>query len=475
MNKLIKNTSLYTVGSILPQIANLILLPIYTKYLSPAEYGIYTSMMMFNAVLIIFFTMGFERSLNRLYYDYKNPEQKKELFGTVSISIFIIATLFLIGMLLGQNIVGKVFKSIPVHPYFIITFFISYNSVFLLVPLIYFRMTHQAGKFITLSLSQFVLNATFAIIFLVVYDKKSEGLLLAQLISNAVLLPVFVVVVLRNFKPVFKMKYIKPVAEFSLPMIPALLAAWIINLSDRVFIENYLSLKEVGVYSLGYQIAQVTGLLSGSLAKAYNPLFYELAAKGEQSKKKLKKYNHLIIVFILTIAFGIALFSKELIQLFFNEEYRQAYIVSMIVALSYFISASSGLLNLSIYQEKKSLKMMYFVLISAGINIGLNFLLIPPYGMYGAAVATVVTFVIFFAIKYRYSKKCYFIPINISALIPLIVFAFGAVIITEFLSFESVLANIGIKFMLFLIFLYIVYTFNKTTLTEMNFIRNRIQ
>ncbi|GAB4284877.1 MAG: hypothetical protein Kow0068_10060 [Marinilabiliales bacterium] len=77
MIKFLKNTSLYTIGNIIPQIANFFLLPLYTNYLSPADYGIVQSMQVLSAILIVFFTLAIDRAVYRLYFDFKTENEKK--------------------------------------------------------------------------------------------------------------------------------------------------------------------------------------------------------------------------------------------------------------------------------------------------------------------------------------------------------------------------------------------------------------
>ena len=85
---MLKNTSIYAIGNIFPRIISFFLLPIFTRYLSPEEYGILNSMNLLGVVLSIFFTMAIERSVFRLYFDYKN-EERKDFLGTIFISLVV--------------------------------------------------------------------------------------------------------------------------------------------------------------------------------------------------------------------------------------------------------------------------------------------------------------------------------------------------------------------------------------------------
>ena len=175
----------------------------------------------------------------------------------------------------------------------------------------------------------------------------------------------------------------------------------------------------------------------------------------------------MIIALILFLAFSIALFSKEVISILFSSNYQQAYQITIIISISYFISSSSGLLNLAIYQKKKTLKMMFFVLISAVLNIILNFIFIPKYGIFGAAFTTVITFIVFFILKYFFAKKHFYIPFKHKKIIPLIIYAICTVWFTEIYSFNINFVDIFIKFIFFVFFIFIIYNFNKLDINKL--------
>jgi O-antigen/teichoic acid export membrane protein len=230
-------------------------------------------------------------------------------------------------------------------------------------------------------------------------------------------------------------------------MMPSLLSAWILNLSDRIFIERYFSLSDVGIYSLGYKIAELVLIFSGAFYTAYNPVFYKLANSENQmeAKRKLYKYNTCYVLLIMMSVFLISIFSKEAITLLLDPKYLEAYKIVPIIALAYFISQTSGLLNLSIYQEKKTLQMMYMILGSAGLNILLNFLLVPKLGAYGAAYATVLSFAAFFMVKYWYAKKCYFIPFNWNQIALIFAPLFAIVLLFQFIININIHLSLIIK------------------------------
>lgn len=411
MSKIIKNTTLYTIGNIVPQAAGFFLLPIYTRFLTPADYGIVSSMQVLNTILAIIFTLAVERSVYRLYWDYKTEKEKKDYLGSIVVALGCIATIVLALLFLFKDFVGLIYKSIPFYPFYVYAILTAYFSVFGLVPKIYLQLQQKAGSFVILSIMQFVANTAFILWFIVGLKAGAEGMLKGQMIGSGIMLPVFLFIGFKIINFTVKPSILKESLKFSLPMIPTLLSAWVLNLSDRIFIERYFSLADVGIYSLGYKIAGLVLILSGAFNLAYNPVFYKLANSDDQlmARKKLFSYNNTYVMVILLMCFLISLFSKEVIVILLDARYIEAYKIVPIIALAYFISQAGGLMNLSIYQEKKTVAIMMIAIFGAVLNIGLNFLLVPVLGAYGAAYATVLSFAGMTIIEYWYARKCYFI------------------------------------------------------------------
>ena len=411
MSKIIKNTSVYTIGNIIPKAAGFFLLPIYTRYLTPADYGIVSSMQVLNTILAVVFTLAVERSVYRLYWDYKTEKEKKDYLGSIFVALVCIATIVLALLFLFKGLLGLIYKSIPFYPFYAYAIVTAYFSVFERLPKIYLQLQQKAGSFVILSIMQFVANTAFILWFIVGLKTGAEGMLKGQMLGHVLMLPVFLFIGFKIINFTVKLSIVRKSLNFSLPMVPTLLCAWVLNLSDRIFIERYFSLADVGIYSLGYNIAGLVFIIAGSFSLAYSPVFYKLAGSHNRvaAKRTLYSYNNMYVMIILLVCFLVSFFSKEVIVILLDPRFAEAHKIVPIIALAYFISIGASLLNLSIYQEKKTVAIMFIQIFGASLNIALNFLLVPNFGAYGAAYATVLSFTAILICKYLYAKKCYFI------------------------------------------------------------------
>ena len=277
MSNIVKNTSLYTFGNILPLIAGFLLLPIYTKYLPPDDYGIVSSMLVLSSILIIVFSLAIDRSVFRLYFDHKTEQDKRNYLGTITISLLFISIIILLLLFVFKGVISQIYTSIEFYPFFVFAIVSAFFSIFSIIPKIYFQINEKAEKFIALSLLEFFLITVFVLWFVVVKQEGAVGMLKGGMIASIIISPLFLYISYKTVNFSFQIQVLKESLSFSLPLLPALLSAWILNLSDRIFIENYFTLYDVGIYSLGYKLAGVILAFSGAFNTAYSPVFYKLA------------------------------------------------------------------------------------------------------------------------------------------------------------------------------------------------------
>ena len=407
---LAKNSFLYSIGIIVPQAAAFFLLPLYLNYLSPSDYGILNSIQVISSALTIIYTLSIDKAVYRLYFDYKNVKSKKDFLGTVFISISVISILITSFIYLFPEILGSIYSNISFYPYISLGVIGSFLATFIILPRSIFLVKEKANYYIILTISEFFLRNLFIVVFVVFLSKGVEGYLHGQILGSLILFPFLIYITFRQINFIFIRQHIIAALKYSIPMLPTFISVWIISSIDIVFIERYFDVFEVGIYSLGYKIAMSVTIISSALYKAYSPYYFKLATTGIKSivLTELKNTNTIYLILIIFTASLIALFSKEIIFIFFDEQYYDAYKIVMIVSIAFAISSFGGIFNLAIYQEKKTIFLMYINLFSALINIILNFLLIPFIGVLGAAIATMITYLVTSLSSFYYAKKCFY-------------------------------------------------------------------
>ena len=283
----------------------------------------------------------------------------------------------------------------------------------------------------------------------------------AKLYTSLVALPIFLIISIRAMSFKINKKIIKESLKYSSPMLPALLSAWILYLSDRIFIEHYFSLHDVGIYSLGYKFAAYLLVFTEAFNKAFEPQYFSIFTSeiSEKNKKsKIKNINTSYIVIVIVLTFIIALFAKEGFGILLDKRYHEAYKITMLISLSYCLSAIAHLWGLGIQAVKKTTYTMYAILIGAALNILLNFILIPVWGMYGAAYATMCAILTQFIIKFFLSKKCFYVELNYIKIIFIFILLLFITIALHFLTLRfHIVTSLSIKVIVISILSYFLY------------------
>jgi len=411
----IKNTVFYAVGNLLPKVSTFFLLPLYTAYMGPKEYGISESMVIISSILSVLFSLGIHNSVYRLYYDYKTNDERAKFFGTVNIGITTLSIIGTIIVLVLHKYVSLIFKDIPFFPYFLLAILFTLINNFGEVPKAFLMIKEKALTYVLIGLFQFIVTTSFVIWFVIFKGAGAIGMLKAQVLGSLLLLPYLLFLSYQNFVFKFDMSMMTNILRYSLPSIPTIISAWILNLSDRIFIERYLSSTDVGVYSLGYKIAGVVGIIFVAFDMTYMPYFFKLANSVKQeSIEKIRVINNLYIYFLLFVTFSVSLFSKEIIETFFTASYFNAYIIIMIISYVFFFTQAGSILGKNLAQSKKVKQGMFIDIMCAFINIVFNFLLIPIIGIYGAAWATLISFIFSSIVYFIYSSRnTFYVPLKI--------------------------------------------------------------
>ena len=154
-------------GGALPKAINIFLLPLYTRYLSPDEYGIISSMVVLSTIVLILLTLSIERSIYRLYFDYSSVEEKKLFLGTIFISLLGFTSFGITVILLFNKWFSLIYSTIPFKPFYLYMLFALYLNTFNIIPKIYYQVSQRPGPFVLLNFLEFIILSILIIYFII--------------------------------------------------------------------------------------------------------------------------------------------------------------------------------------------------------------------------------------------------------------------------------------------------------------------
>jgi O-antigen/teichoic acid export membrane protein len=252
-----------------------------------------------------------------------------------------------------------------------------------------------------------LLTAGFVVSLVIFYPMGARGLLSGKLIAAGLTLLVAIFIFRHWLTGGWEWHYARETLQLALPIVPHSLLALGLIVADRLILEHYRPLAEVGIYSLAYTFGMVMYLVTSSLSQAWSPIFYDLARHGDQNKPTLARIVSAVVTVLTIIACFGACISHDFLRYFLDARYRTAAELIPWIIGGYLLHAIFSLMQTSAMQARKSQVMWIMSLIACATNVALNFLWVPKFGMFGAAWATAVAYAIEALLMYLYAQRVF--------------------------------------------------------------------
>jgi len=438
---------IYGLGSIALRIINFLLFPLYTHYLTPADYGIMAVTGTLTAILGILYPLGLSGAVTRFYYRAQNEEERRQNNGIIWIGMI----LFALGITVLLDRVGNLafpllFRDVPFDPYIRLVIWISFLNVLSLLPLAFFQIQERPGPYVLTTVLSTLLTIGLVVDFVVIQKQGAYGYLRANLLALILFAIPYLILTLRNVQISLRLEALKAALRFSLPLVPHGLAAWILELSDRAILEQFVPLGELGLYSLGYQFGAMIRVFATAVNFAYVPFLYKIdAQQGEAAKPNLARLATYYALSMSFIALGMALFVKEAIFLMAAPDFHAAYRVTpWIIGGCLFNSLYYIPVNFLFLRERTGL--IPLVTVSSGlVNVGLNLWLAPRYGIMAAAWATFLAYGVMLVLVWRMALRVYPFQYEYKRLGLIALVTIGLFTLSAIQQFNSMAINLSLK------------------------------
>lgn len=458
--KLGKHTMIYGVGIIISKSVSFIMLPIYTRYLTPADYGVLELLSMTIDIIAMIAGIGITSTVFKYYSEYENIEEKNEVISTAIIMLIILSSITAtLGFIFSNKLSQLVFGQIDNANYFMLFFIIYFLQAINIIPLMFIRAMQNSKLFILISLIKLFMAVFFNICFLVLLKMGVTGILFSTLLSDFIMDLYLLVYAFRGVGFRFSISKSKRMVKFGYPFIFASLSSFVITYSDRYFLNVYSTLAIVGVYSLAYKFGFLMGYLTvGPFLQIWEPQRFEIA-KQDNALPVFKKVFLYLNILIISLSLIISLFVKDVLTIMSAPSYHEAYQIVPIIIVAYIFQAWTFYCNLGIYIKGRSKYMAIAYIISAISVTIFNFILIPRYGVYGAAWATVGAFFILFSITNIFSQRFYYIDYGWRKQLQLLLLAVIIYLSSRILNVSQISISLGINTLLIFLFAIIIYRF----------------
>lgn len=438
---------IYGLGTVLTQGAAIFLIPLYTRYLSPDAYGVLSVTSAVSSVLLGIFSLGLPAAALRFYFDTLDEQQRRTIIGTVWLTSFLAAVGFtIVFLLLGPPVSRWIFPDISFYPYLALALFITCFQALRTLPLGFFRAQENAKRFVIFSAGTFLFTALLSILLVAFLRLGASGALIARLIAYAVSAIGATVLLLRYAKLHFQPTLARAVLLFGIPLVPSGLFGWMLRLSDRIVMQSYVSLTDIGIYTLGYQLGEVVSMLGTAINSAWSPFYYRTFQKhGEEATVILAPIITYFMLVAIVMGLAVAMLAPEIIRLFAQPAYYTACLVTPWIAASSVIRVFNWITRQGIIYAKKTYWEPVLSLMGGGVNVGLNLLLLPRVGYIAAAWTTLIGFALIGAFAFVISQRVRPMTYEYRRLAILVVTAVGIFFVTQILPSNSIWLSIVIK------------------------------
>lgn len=474
-SRVIRAFTSYSIANLLTALIAFLTVGWFTKKLSPDEFGKATMIWLFVSIVLMFVDSRLNTAFSIKFYKNSKQENTINIYTSLLYNLIvatIIFSIFLIAPSIVEKLVGVNISNVDILIMYI-------STIFMVVSGFYTNMlmlTQKSKSYFILKLIYNIFYILSAYISLFILKCGYSSYLIAYMFANGVISLLSIKFFYENYKPLARnnisLNNLKELLIIGLPLIPNSLLLMLLTWEDRYVLNIYSGLVIVGIYTVGYRFGEImNNFLFNPLGQAISPILYRDCSQNMQRYKdtlsKVFKYYWVISYFVVIGYFTIL---KEVYGLIIGSEYKEGYNIIGIVLIGVVFLGITNLIGSTVVVKEETGKIFKFTAISVIINTILNFMLIPKFGMYGASVATLLSYLLNFIITLSYSQKLIFIQYDYKFLSKLTFIAsicFVGELFISYLIYDKIVSII-MKIIIFIIFsIYISYAADiKTILKE---------
>jgi O-antigen/teichoic acid export membrane protein len=376
-------------------------------------------------------------------------------------------TILFLSLFIGEIAFRYIFKDFNFYPFgllaVLLSFFVQPKRIWAQLQVVKYRVPRLAF-FTFLS---FFLSMASSLLFVVVFEMGVIGRVLGMFIGPIFLFAISFVDIFRNLRVSFSFEMMKEILVFGFPLIFAIWAYSVLNLTDRYMIERFLGLRQVGFYDIAHRIAAVPLFLSIGLRQMWTPLFYDnMEKRNYHVISRLMSFSIFAMCFICLL---LVIFCKEVVVLMLDDRYLAVIPVIPWIVLGTFFLGLLPFSNAFLGYEKKFKHISAIASTAAILNIALNFILINHIGIIGAAIATATAYLLYLGFSIVVARKAFMKVFMIQQnIIPFLYVVASALLVNHFSGTKISGNEIFVKFCFLLVFIfsgYFVGVFNRSDIT----------
>lgn len=409
-----KNTLIYGIGTMLTRFIHLLLLPVFTRYLTPEDYGVIAILALLGFVAQPLFSLGFNASIGPCYFEGNNIRRKASAVWT-AFAILLISSLLLtaVAWLFPSELSWIAFQAYD-YSWFVSLYLFGVAFNIISVPFtLRLQFEQRATLFVVLTLISTFVTIGFSVYMVVFLRWGVEGVVWGRLIGQAVNFFLFMICSSLNMKFKIDLKIARELLRMGLPLVPSFAFLFILQQSNKYILQWFRGLDEVGIYSIGFNLGMVMNVLVGAFTTAWYPYFMSFMEKQDEAGKLFGTITTYYVLGCGSICILFFIAAKPVVMLMTQPAFYNAYIVIGFSALAAFFVGLFNLFLPGVYFSKELKYVSLMQGIAAVVSILMNLILIPPFGIFGAAIALAAGYAVMAIMQHLWNlnRREYYIKI----------------------------------------------------------------
>src|SRR5437867_2098312 len=408
-----KHTSIYTLGNLTSKAVGLLLIPIYTHYLKPSEYGVMDILDLTIILIGVVVSMGLGSSLFRFYHAAVTEEERQEVVGSALLFSVIFAGVVGIPILLGSRVFSHLLFRTPGYALYIQVAILSFwIGMIAETCRTYLRARQQSAFYVATLLVQLVISVGLNIYFIVFRHLGVLGFLLSSLIVNTLASVALLIHTLAQTGFRVSIPRTRSMLLYGAPFVFSGLGHFVLNFAVRYFLNAFSNLTEVGIYALGYKFGFTLNMLaSAPFLQMWDAQVF-VVAKGPNPKATYARIFEYFAALILFAVLILSVFIKDILRAMASPEYFAAWRIVPIVAMGYVFNGWGQYFRLGMLLTGRTRPIGVIMMGTGAVTVVLYVILIRAFHGIGAALATFLSFGLMMVWTYAWSQRLYPVPFD---------------------------------------------------------------
>ncbi len=404
---LFRNVAIYGMGDVATSIISFLLLPVYVRYLTPEDYGVISLLLTVEVVSKIVFRWGVDASFMRLYYDCPDEASRQRLASTIFWFLAAVnGALLVVGLVAAPALSTHLFATDRHTLVLRLTLVNTFVVGFYFLPFHVLRIAGQSPQFIGLSFARSAGTLVARLLLVVVFKLGVLGVVLADVVITANFTGVLARWLAPLLRPAFSRAVLRETLAFGLPRVPHGVAHQVIAVADRYLLTMFVSLREIGLYSVGVSFGLAMKLFLSAFEYAWAPFYFQ-TMKEADAKRTFSLVTTYGLGVLALLAAGLAAVSVDIVRLMTKPAFYEAARVIPWIGLGVLFQGVYLLTSIGMNITKQTRYYPVATLCAATTSVGANLLLIPRHGALGAAWANTLAYAVLSVVGFLLSQRFY--------------------------------------------------------------------